>query len=213
MNIVRIIALIGLGLGVSACAQIEPASRNAPYGQGLQAAPKANAFNVTDVVVRVPRDLKVSEANSFLPSGDIVWHGDPPGDRYEQIKAIFQAAMDRGATGIAPDGIPAVLDVKVSRFHALTPKARYTFGGVHALQFTYTLLNPVTLEPYAPPKFVKADFHALGGAVALAAEAKGQTQKVRITDHLAEAIHEELTRPGGMPQEHLGLIGLLNQKL
>ncbi len=44
-----------------------------------------------------------------------------------------------------------------------------------------------------PSKFIKADFDAVGGAAAVAAEARGNTQKVRITQHLAWVIQQELT--------------------
>ena len=43
-----------------------------------------------------------------------------------------------------------------------------------------------------PAKLIKADFNALGGAAAVASEARGVTQKVRITDQLARVIVEEL---------------------
>lgn len=107
--------------------------------------------------------------------------------------------------------MPVLLSIEVSRFHALTEKARYTVGGVHALQFTMTLRNPETGEAYGEPKFVKADFKALGGQAAVRAEREGITQKVRITNHLAGVIQQELTDPTGYHAGNLGLLGAINQ--
>ena len=159
----------------------------------------------------VPETLKVSEANSYYPGGDIVWREDPLGDRYAQVQAIFETAMQQGVSEMGEGNLPVYLDVQVSRFHALTEKARYTIGGVHALQFTYVLRNPETGEAYGEPKFVKADFKAFGGARAINAERNGITQKVRIVNQLAEVIRTELTSADGYSAANLGLIGAINQ--
>lgn len=211
-----LIAAIVMGLAVSGCASMETATRNAPLeSPAIKAAPAATAFDVQSVRVSVPETLKVSDANSFYPGGDIVWREDPPGDRRGQVEEIVEAAMLQGVrsldTGVDTGGVPVMLDVEVTRFHALTEKARYTVGGVHALQFAYRLRDPETGEAYGEPKFVKADFKALGGVRAIAAERKGITQKHRITNHLAEVIRTELADPDGYAELNLGLIGALNQ--
>ena len=150
--------------------------------------------HVTSVRVNVPRELKVSEANRYLPQGDIVWREDPRGDRYAQVQTIVQAAMDRGVVGL--DGpVPVVLDVQVRKFHALTEKARYTTGGRHGIIFEMTVRHAETGTILVPLRRVRADLNAFGGQQALMAIAHGQTQKVRITDHLAAVIREELTQP------------------
>lgn len=219
----RVIAAVAAGLALSACASapLETVSRNSPAplqaqdagkdAAKQQIAPIGSRLKVTSVRVTVPRSLKVSEANRFYPGGDIVWRGDPPGDRYAQVQKIFEDAMLKGVRSIEGGDVPVMLDVEVTRFHALTEKARYTVGGVHALQFMMQLRDPETGAPLGEPKFVKADFKALGGAAAVRAEQAGQTQKVRITDHLATVIREELTDPEGHHVAHLGLIGALNQ--
>jgi hypothetical protein len=165
--------------------------------------------HVTAVRVQVPRSLEVSEANRYLPRGDIVWRGDPIGDRYAQVEAIFQDAMERGTAQI--DGpVPVVLNIRLVRFHALTEKARYTVGGVHNIIFDLALSDPATGELVTPVRRVQADLDGFGGQQALRAEAAGQTQKVRITAHLAEVIRQELTRPGGYKNANLGFMQLLN---
>ncbi|RXV64286.1 hypothetical protein C6W92_07695 [Roseovarius sp. A46] len=210
MYLVRLIAALMLGLGVSACASVETATRNAPH-DAPALRPAAVPLDVQEVRVRVPRSLRVSEANRYLPGGDIVWREDPPGDRHAQVAAILEQGLERGVAALPVGAVPVVLDVELTKFHALSEKARYTFGGVHAIQFTYTLRDPETGVALTEPKFVKADFKALGGQKAIAAERRGITQKVRITGQLAKVIRAELGAGDGYQAQALGLIGALNQ--
>lgn len=210
MYLVRLIAALMLGLGVSACASVETATRNAPLDVPAL-RPAAVPLDVQEVRVRVPRSLRVSEANRYLPGGDIVWREDPPGDRHAQVAAILEQGLERGVAALPVGAVPVVLDVELTKFHALSEKARYTFGGVHAIQFTYTLRDPETGVALTEPKFVKADFKALGGQKAIAAERRGITQKVRITGQLANVIRAELGGGDGYRAQALGLIGALNQ--
>ncbi|MBT2131960.1 DUF6778 family protein [Aliiroseovarius lamellibrachiae] len=151
-------------------------------------------FNVTDVRVNVPRDLKVSEANTFKPKADIVWREDPLGDRYQQVEVILQAAFERGVSTLN-EGRDVVLDIQLQEFHALTQRTRYTYGGTHAIRFSLTVLDAETGAVVEPARVIQADLRAFGGGEALAAEARGETQKVRITDHLAKVVLFEMTRP------------------
>jgi len=206
--------LTGLALSGCATAPLETASRNAPSPMKPKAAAQATApeaFHVSSVRVSVPRELRVSEANRFYPGGDIVWREDPPGDRHEQVRKIVETAMVEGVSGLDQSGTPVMLDIKVTRFHALTEKARYTVGGVHALQFEILLRDAQTGAPLGEPRFVKADFKALGGRAAVNAENAGLTQKVRITRHLANVIRQQLTDPEGYHAADLGLLGAINQ--
>lgn len=210
MRLVKLSAALMLGLGLAACASPETATRNAPLDAPLN-APAALSLDVRGVEVRVPRSLKVSEANRYYPGGDIVWREDGPGDRHAQVGAIVEEALTQGAATLPRGAVPVVLDVELSRFHALSEKARYTIGGVHAIQFTYTLRDPETGAALTAPKFVKADFRALGGQAAIEAERQGITQKRRISEHLARVIREELGAETGYHAQSLGLLGALNQ--
>ncbi len=113
MKTLKLMIALGLGALVSACgAMPDVASRNAPFetipeqtlsaqttDSALQFAQSAQgAIRVSEVNVNIPRTLKVSESNVYYPRGDIVWRGDPIGDRYEQIEAIFQSAAYNGTT-------------------------------------------------------------------------------------------------------------------
>ena len=207
--LIRIIAALAFVLGVSACAGTsnQTATRAATADASQRAVPVA--LDIQEIRVNVPRTLKVSEKNRYYPGGDIVWRGEPMGDRYQQVTAIFEEAMARGTAGM-DSGLPAVLDVEVKRFHALTEKTRYTVGGVHALTFVITLRDPATGQAMTQPREIKADLKGYGGSQAIAAEQRGQTQRVRITGHLAQVIRAELTEPGSFHAEGLGLIGMLN---
>lgn len=214
MSISRCVGIVFLFLGLAACSDVVTPTRDIqPELAAAAAAETSNplSLDVRQVRVLVPETLKVSEANLFYPGGDIVWREDPPGDRHAQVRRIFAQAMRRGVAAMPEGTVPVILDVQVTRFHALSEKARYTVGGVHALQFYYVLRNPETGEAYGAPKFVKADFKALGGQAAIEAERQGITQKKRITEHLAQVIQDELSDPDGYHAEALGLIGVLNQ--
>ncbi|SHL41825.1 hypothetical protein SAMN05444414_11382 [Roseovarius marisflavi] len=210
MKYFRLIGALMLGFGLSACAAGDTATRNAPLeSPALQAAPLS--LDVQGVRVSVPKSLKVSERNRYYPGGDIVWREDPRGDRHAQVRAIFEAGLNQGIAEMDHGTVPVILDVIVTRFHALSEKARYTIGGVHAVQFKFVLRNPETGEAYGEPKFVKADFKAYGGQMAINAESKGLTQKARITHKISEVIRQELQGTGGYHAEANGLIGALNQ--
>lgn len=204
-----IVAAVTAGLALSACggAPTETATRNAPADFATpQVAPMAAPVKVTSLKVRVPRTLEVSEANRFYPGGDIVWREDPPGDRHAQVQAIVEAAMLKGVRTAAGEGRPVVLDIEVTRFHALTEKTRKTVGGVHALRFIMQYRDPETDAALSAPTRVKADFKGFGGKAAIEAETAGQTQKVRITDHLAGVIRQQLTDPAQYQAARLGLL-------
>ena len=222
MKRMKLVLLLVMGGLVSACANTSVATRNVPFeAPALPTAPVAPVetialvapltdVRVENVTVRVPRSLSVSEANRYLPKADIVWRGDVIGDRHAQVAAIFDTAMRRGTEAL--DGsVPVAIDVKVLRFHALTEKARYTVGGVHNINFELTIRNADTGALLTEPRLVRADLDGFGGKQALQAEARGLTQKVRITAHLAEVIRQELSTVEGYQNPQLGFIQAMNQ--
>jgi len=244
MNAFRLIALMGLGLSVTACATVDTPTRNAPYeqlpsnavpvgtdfsnteqpealtvtkaamemplaGDPLAIVPGQAPVHVEQLSVYVPRSLKVSEANSYLPKGDIVWRGDPIGDRHAQVQKIFEDAL---LTGVQPMSgpIPVNLEIKVTRFHAMSEKARYTTGGLHSITFDLAIKSVETGELLVPVRTIRADLDGFGGRQALLADARGETQKVRISNHLAEVIRQELSNPEGYANANLGFFQMLN---
>ncbi len=167
-------------------------------------------MTITKVNVRVPPTLKVSEANRYIPQGDIVWREDPLGNRHMQVQEIVKNALEAGVRPLSGP-VQAELDVEVLRFHALTQKARYTTGGVHSIAFTMVLRDAQTGEALTEVREVEADLTAYGGRRALVAIAEGQTQKVRITGFLAKVIQQEILSPGSRTPRRGGLIQALNK--
>lgn len=190
MKHVRMVALIAMGSLVSACSTLDTASRNAAF-EAPQAAATAPSLKVEAFQVRVPKSLHASEANLYYPPGDIVWRGEPLGNRHAQVQKIFEDALTRGTAG-SNGKVPVLLDVEVHRFHALSEKARYTVGGNHEFQFVINYLNPETKAPIAEPKKIKTSFKAFGGQRAIHAEQTGNGQRVRITGYLTQFFQKEL---------------------
>ncbi|MEP5729616.1 MAG: DUF6778 family protein [Sulfitobacter sp.] len=222
MKILKLIAALGLGATVSACSTMpDIASRNIPFEVTPTAvapsvptvatpttlAPTAVALTepahlqsqvatplrVAGINVTVPQQLVVSEANSYYPNADIVWRGDPVGNRYTQVQTIFETAFQAGTAQMnGPTDV--TLEVELTRFHSVTEKTRYSVGGVHNMVFNLTVRRASTGEILAPKREVRADLPALGGRAAIEADRIGQTQKVRVTDFLAQVIQQELKR-------------------
>lgn len=197
MSMGKVFAALVLALGASACASVDTASRNAPYDVApTDIVAPAPSYALESFDISVPTTLKVSEANLYYPNGDIVWRGEARGNRYEQVKAIFEDSMQLGAAPL--DGaLPVRVEIEVTRFHALTEKTRYSVGGVHSLEFVMTIIDPETGVVLRGPKTIKADLLGYGGQKAFEAEARGLTQKYRISRHLAYVIRQELTKAEG----------------
>lgn len=205
---IKVLLALGVTLGLSACASNAPATRldtgsaltiasnGGPTPQRLPSGPTVLAakYAVQGIEVVVPRSLKVSEANGFKPRADIVWHGDPYGDRYAQVQALVAEAASET---IAPmtEGRPVMVQLTLTRFHALTEKARYTFGGMHEMRFDMTVRDAATGEVLEGPRLIVADIRASGGAQAIAEEQAGRTQKVVVIERLVDVLRRELSAP------------------
>ncbi len=205
MSMGKVIAALVLALGASACATVDTASRNAPYDTvPTDMAAPAPSYALESFDVSVPTSLKVSEANLYYPPGDIVWRGDARGNRYEQVKAIFDESVRLGTRSL--DGaMPVRVEIEVTRFHALTEKTRYSVGGVHSIEFVMTIIEPQSGAVLRGPKPIKASLVGYGGQMAFEAEARGLTQKYRITQHLARVVHDELTKAEGFVAPQRGV--------
>lgn len=200
----RIVTGISATLALFACSPAEMPSRGLAMDATLaapmqMAAPNAATaqphYNVVAIDTLVPHELLVSEADIYLPIADIVWHGDPEGDRYAQIEAIFDAALGR-ATQDMTTGRDVRVVVQVEKFHGVTPKTRATVGGNFAMHFYLTVLDANTAEVLDGPRLITADTHASGGVRALREEQRGITQKVVVTERLVQVLDAELAKPG-----------------
>jgi hypothetical protein len=213
------VAGLTFALMLAGCAVNEPATRGigSPFddlsaprvaSSGLANGTVAQpSYNVQKVVVTVPETLKVSEANLYLPIADIVWRGDPRGDRYQQVQTIVEAAAQDATRGMGK-GPAVIVEIEVTRFHALTEKARFTIGGTHAVHFNLTVRDARTGAILEGPRKVRADIHASGGSRALEEEAQGLTQKVVISRHLTDVIRAELSHRVQMAPDALSALPL-----
>jgi hypothetical protein len=181
--------LLVMPVGLAGCA-----AQMGSTDLGGRPPPARRAYNIVVLDVTVPRSLVVSEENIYYPDADIVWRGEPPGDRHAQVQAIFEAGMGRGAATLDGDRDVRVA-VEVRRFHSLTERARDRVGGVHSIRFVLTVTDARTGAVIEGPRLVSADLPAFGGSRAREAEAAGQTQTVRVTDHLARVAVAELGDP------------------
>lgn len=196
MKLMKSLFFGAIAATLTACSGADTVTRNAPLETPRVAAPLVQQverdYALHSIRFAVPSDMKVSEANSYYPIADIVWRGDPLGNRAEQISEIFQTSIAAAGEGLTGQ-TPVTVDVVLVRFHSLTERTRYSVGGVHSIKFDMTIRNALTGEVLEPTRRVNADLAALGGYAALAADNEGQTQKVRITAHLTNLFFQNLT--------------------
>lgn len=187
----KVLAALIVSVGLSACASVDTTRNISPTIAPPIQSSKSASWRVQDVRIDVPDSLTVSEANMYIPPTDIVWREDPFGDRRAQVKAIIDAAARRGVASL--QGVqPVIVDIKVQRFHALSQKARATIGGQHTILFSLSVRDAATGMVLLEPTDVKASLKAFGGQQGIDASMKGNTQKVRITRHVAAVIEQQL---------------------
>lgn len=200
MKALHILLAFGVALGLSACGGTDVASRNAPLNTdvpfasapGPQRIILTSRYNVSEIRIDVPRSLKVSEANMFYPHADIVWRGEPRGDRHSQIHSIFTDAFGMGTANMK-SGSEVIVEATVSRFHGVTEKTRYTFGGVFNMQFVLIVRDAKTGLVLEGPRPITVDVAAAGGSAAIQEEQAGRTQRVVVIEALREGIRRELS--------------------
>ncbi len=201
MKLIRLAFAAGLALTVAGCmapdsnavvGAPEISARNTPLDMSIAPAAMVNSYDVQDIVVVVPAALRVSEANSYYPMGDIVWRGDPYGDRHVQIKALFDSAAARGALDLSGD-VPVIAEITLVRFHGVTERTRFSIGGVYNVEFNLTIRNALTGQIIEGPRFVEANLPAPGGSAAIMLDQSGQTERVRMLDFLTHLLIDELS--------------------
>lgn len=149
----------------------------------------AKSWRLAEVRVSVPQTLVVSEAKTLLPRADIVWREDPLGDRHAQVGKIIQAAVLRGAQGLRGSR-PVIIDITVTRFHALTFEAELSNHdwGVHNIDLIAQVVDARSGAVLLPATKIRAETPAWSGERMKAARRKGITQKSMITNHVAATI-------------------------
>ncbi|GAB5445659.1 DUF6778 family protein [Gymnodinialimonas sp.] len=189
------VLILGAALAVSGCVGTTDVSR----GIGTDALPvieniEVQDWDVVSVEVNVPHTLTSSEANTIKPRADIVWREDPAGDRHAQVDALITAALEPAFEAVN-GAIPVVVTLDLARFHAQTQRVRYTFGGEHEIEFVMTVRHAETGAILSGPIEVDLTFDALGGDDAVAADARGETQRVRITQRFTQWVQDEFIGP------------------
>lgn len=178
----RAFAALSLMTLMSACSGQWAVSYDAPIDAAV-----SRSWNVTDVRVVVPASLTTTEANTFTPNADVVWHGDPPGNRKAQVQAIMTEAARRAVKPLR-GGKRAVLNVTLAEFHAVTPKAVSSApAAVHNIAFVAQMFDSAG-NALTPATQIRADLPAYVGSQAYYAAANGPTQKTRITQHVDAVI-------------------------
>ncbi|SMX32025.1 DUF6778 family protein [Octadecabacter ascidiaceicola] len=194
--LLKTVAFGAVAAALTACSGVDTVTRNAPLETPRIAAVEqvevVRNYSLDAIRFAAPSDLRVSEANSYYPIADIVWRGDPLGNRLEQISAIFQTSIQAAGTNLSGE-TPVIVDVDLVRFHSLTERTRYSVGGVHSIKFDLTVRDAATGEVLEETRRINGDLPALGGYAALAADNAGQGQKVRITAHLTQLFTDELS--------------------
>lgn len=176
----RTVLLGGLVLLLAGCSgQWEVA-----YDEGV--SPEVTRdWNVTAVTVAVPETLTFTNANTFAPNADIVWHGEPLGNRATQVARIMDEGITAGAAALN-GARPVTLVVELRHFHAVTPAAVANApGAVHNIRYAIMAVDSQTGARLTEPELVSADLEAYVGAAAVTAALEGETQRKRIVDHLA----------------------------
>lgn len=196
MKILKFAGFAVVALGLAACSDSGMAMRNAPLdalsvgAEGPQVVTRS--YDVKGLQFGTVKEMRVSEGNGYYPFADVVWRGDPIGDRVQQIGQIFDTALNRGASDLSGN-VPVIVEVDLMRFHGVTERTRFSVGGVYNMVFMLTIRHAETGAVIEPPRKIAANLSAPGGSAAVFAEQKGQTEKVRVTDYLTMVLHDELS--------------------
>ena len=142
-------------------------------------------WRASDVLVSVPTKLSVSHSNTFAPNADIVWHGEPYGDRRSQVSAILDEGISLGAQPLKGKR-DVTIAATLAHFHAVTPAAvARAPAAVHNISFYVQVLDSEDGMALTERQFIQADLEANVGAAAVAAAIEGRDQRTRIVQHLA----------------------------
>lgn len=181
MNFVKLIS-IGAVFGLLSACTFQTTSI-----PGVVGSEQSAGWHLHGVDVNVPAALTTSDVNIFQPNVDIVWHGDPMGDRKAQVATIIEDAIESAAENmIGPRGVR--VQATLIHFHSLTPRARSVAGRVHKISFSLQVVDDETGQVLAGPEIIQADVKAYGAWQAVNADANNQTMKVRISDRITEVV-------------------------
>ena len=172
---------LAMALGLAGCATSE---WETAYTQVDPA--QAASWRLAMVDVAAPETLTTSDTDGYVPNFDIVWHGEPAGDRRAQAAAIVTEGIERGARSALHGRKSVRISATITQFHAITPTVRKMDGvGVHNIQYTIQVFDAHSGAALTEPQNIKAEFPALTGKTGDEADARGLTQRVQIVNHIA----------------------------
>jgi hypothetical protein len=160
-------------------------SLSTDYAEGI--APETSRdWRVSEVRAIAFDSRSVSEDNVLVPMADIVWHGEPAGDRRAQVAAIVAEGVRQGAAPL--EGPRAVeIHIAVDRFHGVTPVAiNRSPGAVHDIILRAAVVDSATREVLVEPVRIDAALIAYTQRAAVISRMNGETERQRIVDHLAD---------------------------
>ncbi len=153
MRLMRFALVLVAAVALSGCSVLERVTsffRPSPFTV-VPVVDVTRNFTLTDDIVRIPSELTVSEANTYYPMADIVWRGDPPGDRHAQVAKLFTNAVELAKPGLVGQ-VPVIAEITLVRFHGVTEKTRATVGGVYNIVFTLQVRDAETLVVLEPAR-------------------------------------------------------------
>jgi hypothetical protein len=143
-------------------------------------------WTVVDVRAVAYDSRTVSEDNILVPMADIVWHGEPPGDRRAQVAAIVADGVEAAAAPLRGPR-PVEIHIAIDRFHGVTPAAiNRSPGAVHDITFRIAVVDRATRKVLVEPMQMEADLIAYTQSMAVVSRLDGQTERQRIVDHVAD---------------------------
>jgi hypothetical protein len=193
---------LAMALGLAGCATSE---WETAYTQVDPA--QAASWRLAMVDVAAPETLTTNDTDGYVPNFDIVWHGEPAGDRRAQAAAIVTEGIERGARSALHGRKSVRISATITQFHAITPTVRKMDGvGVHNIQYTIQVFDAHSGAALTEPQNIKAEFPALTGKTGDEADARGLTQRVQIVNHIA-AVTQNWLGKGPDPRTHYSRMG------
>lgn len=183
----NVFAAVLISFGLAGCATDFVTSYN-------ESAPDSarHSWGSPAVVVTMARGVTTTEENSFIPDADIVWHGEPKGDRLAQASAIVKTGVEKGFAGLS-GGQPVTVHVTLKKFHSLSPRAFYNGpggSGVHSTGFVMSVHDSRNGALLAGPEAFEIDLPAVLATNEQRAEGviPGGFWKQEITDHIGATL-------------------------
>lgn len=199
----RTFIALTLSLGLAACAG---SNWETAYEQ-VEPTMAAN-WRLASVEVSAPDTLTTSDRDGYTPDYDVVWHGEPAGDRRAQAAAIIKEGIERGARSALHGRKSVRIVATIGQFHAITPTVRRMQSqvGIHNIQYTVQVFDAHSGAPLTEPQNIKAEFPALVGKAGDEADARGLTQRVQIVNHIA-AVTQNWLGKGADPRTQYSRMG------